>query len=54
MVVRLLELGVLGFGLLVDGDVGVGVFPEREEIFVRSFSPSDVTGKRVGPAQLQV
>jgi len=25
---RLLQLRVLGFGLLVDGDVGVGVFPE--------------------------
>jgi hypothetical protein len=24
----LLQLRVLGFGLLVDGDVGVGVFPE--------------------------
>jgi hypothetical protein len=26
---------VLRFGLLQDGDVGVGVFPESEEIFVR-------------------
>jgi len=30
----LLQFGVLGFGLLQDGDVGVGVFPEGEEIFV--------------------
>src|SRR5438552_234520 len=30
----LLQLPVLGFGLLKDGDVGVGIFPEREEIFV--------------------
>src|SRR5271170_2302872 len=30
----LLQLRVLGFGLLQDGDVGVGVFPEREEILV--------------------
>jgi hypothetical protein len=29
---ELLQLGVLGFGLLQDGDVGVGVFPEREEV----------------------
>jgi hypothetical protein len=29
-----LQLRVLGFGLLQDGDVGVGVFPELEEIFV--------------------
>ena len=31
---RLLQLRVLRFGLLQDGDVGVGIFPEREEIFV--------------------
>jgi len=29
-----LQLRVLRFGLLQDWDVGVGVFPEREEIFV--------------------
>jgi hypothetical protein len=29
-----LQLRVLGFCLLQDGDVGVGVFPEREEVFV--------------------
>ena len=26
------QLGVLGFGLLQDRDVGVGVFPERGEV----------------------
>jgi hypothetical protein len=31
----LLHLRVLGFGLLENGDVGVGVFPEREEFLVR-------------------
>jgi hypothetical protein len=29
-----LQFRVLRLGLLQDGDVGVGVFPEREEIFV--------------------
>jgi hypothetical protein len=29
---NLLQLRVLRFGLLQDGDVGVGVFPERQEI----------------------
>jgi hypothetical protein len=29
-----LQLGVFGFGFLQDGDVQVGVFPQREEIFV--------------------
>jgi len=30
----LLQLRVLRFGLLQDGDVGVGVFPESEEVVV--------------------
>ena len=30
-----LELGVLGFGLLIDGKIGVGVFPNAKEFFVR-------------------
>src|ERR1035437_6227085 len=36
---ELLQLRVLGFGLLQDGNVGVGVFPEREEIFVGGERP---------------
>jgi hypothetical protein len=32
---RLLQLGVLRLGFLQDWDVGVGVFPEGQEIFVR-------------------
>ena len=31
---RRLEPRVLGFGLPVDGDVGIGVFPETEEILI--------------------
>jgi len=31
---KLLQLRVLRLGLLQDGDVGVGVFPEREEILI--------------------
>jgi hypothetical protein len=30
----LLQLRVLGFGLLQDGNVGIGVFPEGQEILV--------------------
>jgi hypothetical protein len=30
----LLQFRVLGLGLLQDGDVGVGVFPKREEILI--------------------
>jgi hypothetical protein len=32
----LLQFGVLGFGLLQDGDVGVGVFPETQKILIGS------------------
>jgi hypothetical protein len=35
----LLQPRVLRFGLLQDGDVGVGVFPEGEEIFVSGERP---------------
>lgn len=33
---NLLQFRVLGFGLLQDWDVGVGVFPESEEVLVSS------------------
>jgi hypothetical protein len=32
-----LQLRVLRFGFLQNGDVGVGVFPEREEVLVSGF-----------------
>jgi len=31
---KLLQLRVLRLGLLQDGDVGVGVFPERQKILI--------------------
>jgi hypothetical protein len=31
---RLFQLCVFRLGILQDGDVGVGVFPEREEILI--------------------
>src|SRR5437764_12787751 len=34
-----LQLRVLRLGLLQDGDVGIGVFPEGEEVFVGSKRP---------------
>jgi hypothetical protein len=36
---QLLQLRVLRLGFLQDGNVGVGVFPEGEEIFVGSERP---------------
>jgi hypothetical protein len=29
------QLRVFGLGLLQDGDIGVGVFPQREEVLIR-------------------
>jgi len=43
----LLQLRVLGFGFLQDGDAGVGVFPERQEILVSSQHP-DAGGIGIG------
>ena len=34
---HLLQLGVLRFGLEENGNVGVGIFPNREEILIRGF-----------------
>ncbi len=36
---HLLQLRVLGFDLFVDRDVGIGVLPEGEEVFVRGERP---------------
>ena len=36
---QLLQLRVLRFGFLQDGDIGVGVFPQREEILVSGERP---------------
>jgi hypothetical protein len=37
----LLQFGAFRFGLLEDGDVGVGIFPKREEVFsVLMFQPT--------------
>jgi len=32
---QIFELGVLGFGLSIDGKIGVSVFPKIKEFFVR-------------------
>ena len=45
----LLQLRVLDLGLLQDRDVGIGVFPESEEIFVAG-ERADAGGVRIGSA----
>src|ERR1700722_6334578 len=51
---QLLQLCVFGFGLLQDGDVGIGVFPKGEEVLVSSFGFCGVARHSVGTAELQV
>ena len=50
---QLLQLHVLGLGLLQDGDVRVGVFPQREEILIRGAGFGGVAGHRVGAGQAE-
>ena len=49
--VALLQLSVLRLGFLQDGDVGVGVFPEREEILISAASFGGVAGLGIRPRQ---
>ena len=44
----LLQLRILRLGFLQDGDVGVSVFPESEEILVGSLRFGGVAGDGVG------
>src|ERR1017187_7317465 len=50
----LLQPRILRFGLLVDGDVGVGVFPEGEEIFVGGFRLGGIARHRIGATDLKM
>src|SRR6202158_5620555 len=51
---RLLQLRVLRFGFLQDGDVGVGVFPEGEEVLVCTLRFGRITCHRVGATELEM
>jgi len=50
---RLLELGVSGLGFLEDGDIGVCVFPQGEEILIGYAALGGVARKSVGTRQAQ-
>jgi len=43
----LLQLRILRLGFFEDGDVGIGVFPEGEELLTAA-SPSGAAGRRSG------
>ena len=49
---QLLQFRVLRLGLLKDGDVGIGLFPEVEEVLVGGFRSASISTHRVGAAEL--
>ena len=51
---QLLQLRVVRLGFFQDGDVGVGVFPEGEEILIRGAGFGGVAGHCIGTTELQM
>ena len=51
---QLLQLGILRFSLLQDGDIGIGIFPEGEEILISRARSGQVMRKRAGPTQAEM
>jgi hypothetical protein len=49
-----LQLRVLGFGSFKDGNVGVGIFPEREEILIRGSGFGGVALQCVGTGETEM
>ena len=51
---ELLQLRGFSFGVLQDGNVGIGIFPEREEILVRSVRLGRVTLHGISASDLEM
>ena len=51
---ELLQLRILRFSLLQDGDIGIGIFPEGEEILVSGACAGGIARKRAGPPQSEM
>ena len=51
---HLLQLRVFGFGVLQDGEVGIGVFPQRKEVLVGAAALGRNSRERIGPAQSEM
>src|SRR3974377_1281948 len=54
LVDRLPQFCIFGFGFLQDGDVGVGVFPEDEEILIGGLCLGSVALHRLGSTDLKM
>jgi hypothetical protein len=50
----LLQFSVLRFGLLQDGNIGIGVFPQHKEIQIGGAGSCGVALHGIGPADLQM
>jgi len=50
---QLLQLRVFLFRLLVDGNIGAGVFPERKEVLVGGAGPDLVSLKNTGAGKVK-
>jgi len=50
----MVQPGVLGLGLLEDGDVGVGIFPEGQEILVSGAALASVPCQAIGAGQTEM
>ena len=51
---QLLQLRVVRLGFFQDGDVGVGVFPEGEEILIRGAGFGGVAGHYIRTTELKM
>src|ERR1700683_389075 len=49
-----MEFGEFGFGGLEDGDAGVGIFPEREEILIGGAGFGSVALLRIGASEAEM
>src|SRR5260370_17581858 len=50
----LLQLRVLGPGFLQNGDVGIGVFPESEEVLIGSLGFRGVAGEDISAGKAEM
>src|SRR6266852_3226459 len=49
-----LQLRIFCFGLLKDGDVRVGIFPQREEVLIGGAGPGRIAFESVRTAEVEV
>src|ERR1700735_485530 len=53
LITHVYELGVLGFGLSINGKIGVGIFPNSQKFFVGFSGGCVITHQSLCPAELK-